>query len=97
MCEVNDKKGKKQDYLMIVDRYSLFVRAFHLGSMRTKNVIRALEEYIETYYGSPLLMTTDGGPQFSRSNNVIREWAKNARINHKLSSAYSPQSNGEAE
>ena len=31
MCEVKDKKGKKQDYLVIVDRYSSFVRAFHLG------------------------------------------------------------------
>ena len=68
-----------------------------MGSTRTKNVIRALEEYIEVYYGPPLLMTTDRGPQFSRSNNAIREWAKSAGINHKLSSAYSPQSNGEAE
>ena len=63
---------------MIVDRYSSFIRAFLLGSTRTKNVIRALEEYIETYYGPPLLLTTDGGPQFSRSNNAIREWARNA-------------------
>ena len=97
LCEIKDNKGKKKDYLVIVDRYSSFVRAFQLGSTRTKNVIRALEEYIEVYYGPPLLMTTDGGPQFSRSNNAIREWAKGAGINHELSSAYSPQSNGEAE
>ena len=82
---------------MIVDRYSSFVRAFSLGSTRTKNVIRALEEFIETYYGPPLLSTTDRGPPFSCSNNAIREWAANAGINHKLSSTYSPQSNGEAE
>ena len=68
-----------------------------LGSTRTKNVIWALEEFIETYYGPPLLLTTDRGPQFSRSNNVIRKWATDVGINHKLSSAYSPQSNGEAE
>ena len=97
LCDVKDKKGKKQDYLVIVDRYSSFIRAFLLGSTRTKNVIRALEEFIETYYGPPLLLTTDRGPQFSRSNNVIRKWATDAGINHKLSSAYSPQSNGEAE
>ena len=35
LCEVKDKKGKKQDYLVIVDRYSSFVRAFLLGSTRT--------------------------------------------------------------
>ena len=64
LCEVKDKKGKKQDYLMIVDRYSSFVRAFNLGSTKTKNMIQALEEFIKTYYGPPLLLTTDGGPQF---------------------------------
>ena len=73
LCEIKDKKGKKQDYLVVVDRYSSFVRAFQLESTRTKNVIRALEEYIEVYYGPPLLMTTDGGPQFAHSNNAIRE------------------------
>ena len=64
-CEVKDKIGKKQDYLVIVNRYSSFVRAFKLGSTKTKNVIRALKEFIKTYYGSPLLLTTDRGPQFS--------------------------------
>ena len=64
LCEVKDKKGKKQDYLMIVDRYSSFVRAFNLGSTKTQNVIRVLEEFFKTYYGPPLLLTTDGGPQF---------------------------------
>ena len=63
---------------MIVDRYSSFIRAFLLGSTRTKNVIRVLEEFIETYYGPPLLLTTDRGPQFSRSNNAIRKWATDA-------------------
>ena len=78
LCDVKDKKGKKQDYLVIVDRYSSFVRAFSLGLTRTKNVILALEEFIETYYGPPLLLTTDRGPQFSRSNNAIRKWATDA-------------------
>ena len=64
LCEIRDKKGKKQDYLVIVDRYSSFVRAYKLGSTKTKNVIRSLEEFIEGYYGPPLLLTTDGGPQF---------------------------------
>ena len=49
LCEVKDKKGKKQDYLVIVDRYLSFVRDFNLGSTNTKKVIRALEEFIETY------------------------------------------------
>lgn len=43
------------------------------------------------------ILTTDGGPQFGRTNNAIRKWASSAGINHELSSAYSPQSNGEEE
>ena len=97
LCKIKDKKGKKQDYLVIVDRYSSFIRAYKLGSTKTKNVIKSLEEFIENYYGPPLLLTTDGGPQFGRTNNAVRMWASSAGINHELSSAYSPQSNGEAE
>ena len=39
LCEIRDKKGKKQDYLVIVDRHSSFVTAYKLGSTKTKNVI----------------------------------------------------------
>ena len=39
----------------------------------------------------------DGGPQFGGTNKTIKAWAEEAGINHELSSAYSPQSNGEAE
>ena len=82
---------------MIVDRYSSFVRGYKLGSTKTKNVIKSLKEFIKGYYGPPLLLPTDGGPQFGRTNNAIKKWASSAGINHELSSAYSPQSNGEAE
>ena len=97
LCEIRDKKGKTQDYLVIVNRYSSFVRAYQLGSTKTKNVIWSLEEFIEGYYGPPLLLMTDGGPHFGHVNNAIKKRASEAGINHKLSSAYSPQSNGEAE
>ena len=97
LCEVRDKKGKKQDYLVIVDRYSSFVRAYTLGSTKTKNLIWSLEEFIEGYYGPPLLLTTNSGPQFLQTNNAIKKWASEAGISHKLSLAYSPQSNEEAE
>ena len=44
-----------------------------------------------------MLLTTDGGPQFGAANSAIKEWAQETGINHDLSAAYSPQSNGEAE
>ena len=56
-----------------------------------------MEDLIETYYGPPLLLTTDGGPQFGAANSAIKEWAIEAGISHNLSAAYSPQSNGKME
>ena len=91
LCKVKDNKGKKSSYLVIVDR------AYKLASTKTKNIITSLEDFIETYYGPPLLLITDGGPQFSAANSAIKEWAQEAGINHDLSAAYSPQSNSEAE
>ena len=96
LCEIKDYKGK-QNNLMIVDQYSSFVRAYKLGSTKTKSVIHSLEDFIETYYGPPILLTLDRGPQFGGTNKAIKAWAEEAGINHELSSVYSPQSNSEAE
>ena len=52
---------------------------------------------MEVYYGHPLLLISDGGPQFGAANKAITEWANKTGINHELSGAYSPQSNREAE
>ena len=68
-----------------------------MGSTKIKIVIRSLEDFIENYFGPPFLLTTDRGPQFGGANKAIKAWAEEARINHKVASAYSPQSNGEAE
>ena len=97
LMEIKDKSGKKSSYLVIVDRASVFVRAYNLPGTKTKNIIAALEEFVKVYYGPLLLLTSDGGPQFGAANKAITEWANKTGINHDLSAAYSPQSNGEAE
>ena len=68
LCEIKDDKGKKQNYQVIVDQYSSFVRAYKLGSTKRKSVIHSLEDFIKNYYGLPLLLTTGGGPQFGGAN-----------------------------
>ena len=95
--EIKDKSGKKSSYLIIVNRASAFVRAYNLPGRKTKNIIASLEEFMEVYYGPPLLLTSDGGPQFGAANKAITEWANETGINIDLSAAYSPQSNREAE
>lgn len=97
LMEIKDKTGKKSNYLIIVDRASAFARAYNLQGTKTKNIITFLEEFVETYYGPLLLLTSDGGPQFGAANRAITEWVNKTGINHELSSSYSPQSNREAE
>ena len=60
LMEVKDKKGKKSHYIIFVDRASAFVRAYKLAGTKTKNIISSLEEFVEVYYGPPLLLTLDG-------------------------------------
>ena len=95
LIEIKDKTGKKLSCLVIVDRASAFVRAYNLPGTKTKNIIASLEEFVEVYYGPPLLLTSDGGPQFSAANRAITDWTNDTGIYHDLSAAYSPQSNGE--
>ena len=80
-----------------MDRASGFVKAYKLAGTKTKNLISSLEDFVEVYYGPPLLLTSDGGAQFGAANRAIKELANDTNVNHGLSAAYSPQSNGEAE
>ena len=73
------------------------VRAYKLLSTKTKNIIASLEDFVETYYVPPFLLTRDGGPQFIAANSAIKEWAQETGINHDLPAANSPQSNEEVE
>ena len=81
--------------MVIVNRASAFVRAYNLPGTKTKNIIVSLEEFVEVYYGPPLLLTSGRGPQFGAANKAITEWVNKTGINHDLLAAYSPQSNGE--
>ena len=84
-------------YLVIVYRASRFFSGDKLSETKTKHIMSCLQDFIEVYYGPPLLFTSDGGPQFQAANKAIQEWAHGLGIKHELSAAYSPQSNEEAE
>ena len=88
--EIKDLKGKKSHFIIIVDRSSGFVSAYKLTGTNTKHIFATLQHYVEVYYGSPLLLTSHGGLQFSAANKAIQEWAKDAGFNHDFTAAYSP-------
>ena len=97
ICEKKIPTGKKFYYLCIADRASGFVRAYKLLRTKTRHIIASLQDFVEVYYGPPYIITSDGGPQFSAANRAIGAWCWDMGITHEISSALSPQSNGESE
>merc|ERR1712030_20097 len=89
--------GKKKDWIVIGDRHSGFCWAQELSSTKTNNIIDALNTFNREYSGPPYRISSDGGPQYSAINAKISDWAKSLGINHQISAAFSPQSNGESE
>merc|ERR1712240_104711 len=54
ICQKKLSNRKKANFLIIVDRASGFIRAYHLKGTKTRNVIDAIQDYINVYIGSPL-------------------------------------------
>ena len=63
LAEKKLSNGKKVHFLIIVDSASGFIRAYQLKDTKTRHVISALQDFIDTYVGPPYWLTSDGGPQ----------------------------------
>ncbi len=85
-------KAKGSDHLAVVDRASGFVWCKKMKPV-TKNVTDFLEDlFIE--HGCATSLRSDGGPQFRKT---FGRWCAEMGVNHELSSAYNPESNGLSE
>ena len=88
LCFVGGK-----NWLIAADFYSGFPFVFQLKETSSRAVINHLEN-IFCLFGAPKRIRTDGGPQFRAEFSAFcARW----NINHELSSAYNPTSNGHAE
>lgn len=82
-------------YIIFADRFSGWTEVAPLKtSSNATAVINILRRYFATF-GVPQELSSDGGPPFE--SNEFNTFLKNWGINHRLSSAYFPQSNGRAE
>jgi len=80
-------------WLVMVDRYSGYTWTKQLTKTSTRAVTSTMEGWF-SMFGLPDSIRTDGGPQF---RTEFIEWCENKGIDHELSSAYNPNSNGLAE
>ena len=81
------------EYLVMVDRFSGFPFVKKLFSTTTKAITDALMNWFAVE-GYPGRILSDGGPQFLGPFN---EFCRSHGIDHALSSAFNPESNGLAE
>ena len=84
-----------QYFLILVDVFSGWTSSGMLGKeMKTTKVIRKIRNYFVNT-GVPDIIWSDGGPQFTSS--AFKDFARDWKIEHRLSSPHFPQSNGQAE
>ena len=85
-------------YLVIGDRLSgwseIYATPARSHNSGARGLIKCLRSFFSTY-GVPEQLSSDGGPEFKSS--TTREFLERWGINHRVSSAYCPWSNGRAE
>ena len=85
-------------FLIIGDRLSGWTDVYAMQTNTSQSgasaLVRCLRVFFATY-GVPEEISTDGGPEFmaDTSKQFLRKWG----VNHRISSAYFPRSNGRAE
>ncbi|KAL4310266.1 hypothetical protein GQ457_01G021680 [Hibiscus cannabinus] len=81
--------------LLAVDYVSKWVEAIATTHNDAKTVQRFIKKNIFTRFGTPRVIISDEGRHFD--NRSIADALRKLGINHKLSTAYHPQTNGQAE
>ena len=81
------------DYVVMIDRYSLFLWVSKLSSTTTQTVVNTLDRWF-LEVGYPYSLVSDNGPQFRTD---FDDFCVSRNIKHSTSSPYNPRSNGLAE
>lgn len=86
---------KGQQYLAAVDKFSGWILIYHCkGGITSTTVISKLRRIFQAY-GAAERLYTDGGLPFK--SKMVEDFLKHWRVEHTISSAGYPQSNGRAE
>ena len=84
-----------RQYLVVIDRYTSFPFVSTFARAPTARQVKAAMLEIFALFGLPGKIRTDGGPQFAAAE--FKDFCAELRIEHAISSAYYPESNGHAE
>ncbi|XP_044471331.1 uncharacterized protein LOC123200247 [Mangifera indica] len=81
--------------LLAVDYVSKWIEAKATRADDTKTVVGFVKTYIFSRYGTPRAIISDRGTHFC--NRVMEALLKKYNVNHRVSTAYHPQTSGQAE
>jgi len=84
-----------QFILVVVDYVSKWVEAVPTKTNDNKVVVKFLKKNIFSRFGTPRAIISDNGSHFC--NRVFEALTRKYFINHKLSTPYHPQTNGQVE
>ena len=82
-----------QFILAVVDYVSKWVEAMPTKTNDNKVIVKFLKENIFSRFGTPRAIISDNGSHFC--NRVVEALMRKYFINHKLSTPYHPQTNGQ--
>ena len=85
---------RQATYLLVVDYFSRFIEIARLNRTTTSEVVTHLKS-IFARHGIPETLISDNGPQYA--SQEFAEFARDYEFEHRTSSPYFPQGNGEAE
>ena len=85
---------KNSKYLLLVDYYSRFPVLCKLGSTTSKVSVQEMKA-VFAELGVPNVIVSDGGPQYTSAE--FKDFMKQWKFEHRVSSPRNPQSNGMAE
>lgn len=77
--------------LVVVDTFSKFVRLCPLRNANAKSTIKFLEEGVFLLFGTPAILISDNGSQFTSTE--FAKFLKSYGVKHWLTPAYHPQAN----
>ena len=81
-------------YMVVVDAYSKFPEVVKMTNTTAQTTITALRD-IFSRHGLPEILVSDNGAQFTARE--FEQFCSNNGILHRISAAYKPSTNGQAE
>jgi transposase InsO family protein len=90
------KKSHGYEHILdMVDYVSKWVEAMPCRKASTEESIAMIKSMIFPYFGTPIILISDGGTHFIGKN--FKKCLSKLEIEHRVSTAYNPHTNGQAE